>query len=182
MLTTYYILPIQLKKWYSVKRSTTLQQSRWVCQVRLVCTCQSPVCPDWHQNIPKIWMDWESGIFPSDFINIFWWLMLSMIFDPNRFPGYILSEHTKASDQTTTIDLSSFNLNLGDFGSARLVATLTPGPTVEQSTISVILSNVNDEDCSLSISCSLLVVNEHGEQISKVFFNICYEDRYSQPQ
>ena len=168
--------------WYSVRRRSTIQQNRWVCQVRLVCTCQSPVCPDGHQNIPKIWMDWESGIFPSHFINIFWWLMLSMIFDPNRFPGYILSEHTKASDQTTTIDLSSFNLNLGDFGSARLVATLTPGPTVEQSTISVILSNVNGEDSSLSISCSLLVVNELGEQISKVFFNICYKDRYSQPQ
>ena len=101
-----------------------------------------------------------------------------MIFDPNRFPGYILSEHTKASDQTTTIDLSSFNLNLGDFGSARLVATLTPGPTVEQSTISVILSNVNGESSSISISCSLLVVNELGEQIFKVFFNICYKDRY----
>ena len=97
-----------------------------------------------------------------------------MIFDLIRFPGYILSEHTKAS----SVDLSSFNLNLGDFGSARLVASLTPGPSVEQSIISVILSNVDGEDSSLSISCSLLVVNEHGEEISKVFPNIWQKDMY----
>ena len=91
-----------------------------------------------------------------------------MIFDLIRFPGYILSEHTKAS----SVDLSSFNLNLGDFGSARLVAS------VEQSNISVVLSNVDGEDSSLSISCSLLVVNEHGEEISKVFPYTYLAERY----
>ena len=102
-----------------------------------------------------------------------------MIFDLIRFPGYILSEHLKASSesvQTSSIDLSSFNLNLGDFGSARLVASLTPGQTVDQSIISVILSNVDGEDSALSISCSLLVVNELGQQISKVFLNIYHKD------
>ena len=98
-----------------------------------------------------------------------------MTFDLIRFPGYILSQYLKTSPDTN-IDLSSFNLNLGDFGSARLVATLTQGPSVEQSTISVILSNVDGEDSSLSISCSLLVVNEHGEEISKVFPNIWQKD------
>ena len=104
-----------------------------------------------------------------------------MIFDLIRFPGYILSEHLKASSergQTSSIDLSSFNLNLGDFGSARLVASLTPGQTVDQSIISVILSNVDGEDSSLSISCSLLVVNEHGEEISKVFPYTYLAERY----
>ena len=101
-----------------------------------------------------------------------------MIFDLIRFPGYILSEHLKASEsgQTSSIDLSSFNLNLGDFGSARLVASLTPGQTVDQSIISVILSNVDGEDSALSISCSLLVVNELGQQISKEILNIYHKD------
>ena len=65
----------------------------------------------------------------------------------------------------TNIDLSSFNLNLGDFGSARLVATLTPSSNGEQSSVAVILSNVNGEDSLLSIKCCLLQINENGEQM-----------------
>ena len=93
--------------------------------------------------------------------------MLAMLFDLIRFPGYILSDYLSPA-QTTAIDLSSFNLNLGDFGSARLVATLTPpGSSQEQSFITVTLSNVNGEDSLLSINCCLLVLNENGEQIFK---------------
>lgn len=87
-----------------------------------------------------------------------------MIFDLIRFPGYILSQYLKTSPDTN-IDLSSFNLNLGDFGSARLVATLTPSSNGEQSSVAVILSNVNGEDSLLSIKCCLLQINENGEQM-----------------
>ena len=89
-----------------------------------------------------------------------------MILDLIRFPGYILSQYLRTS-LDTNIDLSSFNLNLGDFGSGRLVATLTPSSGQEQSSLAVILSNVNGEDSLLSIKCCLLQVNENGEQIFK---------------
>ena len=94
-----------------------------------------------------------------------------MTFDLIRFPGYILSEYLKAS-QTTNIDLSSFNLNLGEFGSARLVASLIPpGSGEDQGSLSVVLSNVEGEDTVLSLTCCLLLVNEHGEQIFQAGFN-----------
>lgn len=101
-----------------------------------------------------------------------------MTFDLTRFPGYILSQYLKTSFDTN-IDLSSFNLNLGDFGSARLVATLTPSSDGEQSSVAVILSNVNGEDSLLSIKCCLLQINENGGQMFQAsFLRISYNSLY----
>ena len=72
--------------------------------------------------------------------------------------------------------MASFNLNLGDFGKARLVACLDVGSTVGKSTIQVSLRCVLDEsdesnklrEDEISIECCLIVINEDGELIHQV--------------
>ena len=94
-----------------------------------------------------------------------------------RFPGYILGEYiNETGHDSSSHDLASFNLNLGDFGKARLVACLDVGSTVGKSTIQVSLRCVLDEsdesnklrEDEISIECCLIVINEDGELIHQV--------------
>ena len=83
-----------------------------------------------------------------------------------RFPGYILAEYLSDKDlSSSSQDLSSFNLNLGDFGQARLVASLTGC----EARILVSLSPVTNQDGDqINIECSLLVIDEEANILHQV--------------
>merc|ERR1712227_898171 len=94
-----------------------------------------------------------------------------------RFPGYVLGEYiNETGHDSSSHGLASFNLNLGDFGRARLEARLDVGSAAGNSTIQVILSYVRDEsdeddkvkEDEISIECCLIVINEDGELIHQV--------------
>lgn len=83
-----------------------------------------------------------------------------------RFPGHILSAILEETGHDgSSHDLSSFNLNLGDFGQCRLVASLHLGNSKEECCIKVKLSVTSQDeesDDKFSITSSMLVVNEEG--------------------
>ena len=83
-----------------------------------------------------------------------------------RFPGYILAEYLSDKDlSSSSQDLSSFNLNLGDFGQARLVASLNGC----EARILVSLSPVTNQDGDqINIECSLLVIDEEANILHQV--------------
>ena len=83
-----------------------------------------------------------------------------------RFPGYILAEYLSDKDlSSSSQDLSSFNLNLGDFGQARLVASLNG----YEARILVSLSPVTNQDGDqINIECSLLVIDEEANILHQV--------------
>ena len=51
---------------------------------------------------------------------------------------------SRSSNNGLFQDLSSFNLNLGDFGKARLVSSLDVGDGQDKSRINVVLSKVDE--------------------------------------
>ncbi len=83
-----------------------------------------------------------------------------------RFPGYILAEYLSEKDPSLpSQDLSSFNLNLGDFGQARLVA----GIAGAEAKLVVSLSPVSNQDGDqINIECSLLVIDEDANLLHQV--------------
>ena len=95
----------------------------------------------------------------------------------SRFPGYILGEYiNETGHDSSSHDLASFNLNLGDFGKARLEACLDVGSAADKSNINVNLSCVLDEsdndykvtEDEISIECCLIAINEDGELLHQV--------------
>ena len=83
-----------------------------------------------------------------------------------RFPGYILAEYLSDQDPSSSSqDLSSFNLNLGDFGQARLAASIK----ASEARLLVTLSPVSNEDGDqINIECSLLVIDEDANLLHQV--------------
>jgi len=83
-----------------------------------------------------------------------------------RFPGYILAEYLRDKDlSSSSQDLSSFNLNLGDFGQARLVASLAGC----EARLLVSLSPVSNQDGDqINIECSLLVIDEEANILHQI--------------
>ena len=86
----------------------------------------------------------------------------------SRFPGYILAEYLSENDSRSpsqSQDLSSFNLNLGDFGQARLVASIAGS----EAKLLVSLSPVSNQDGDqINIECSLLVIDEDANLLHQV--------------
>ena len=85
-----------------------------------------------------------------------------------RFPGYTLSGCLREADPSSTShqDLSSFNINLGDFGQARLVASLA----VSEARIHVSLTPVPSPGAGdkINIECSLLVIDQDANLLQQV--------------
>lgn len=86
----------------------------------------------------------------------------------SRFPGYILAEYLSENDSSLpsqSQDLSSFNLNLGDFGQARLVASIAGS----EAKLLVSLSPVSNQDGDqINIECSLLVIDEDANLLHQI--------------
>ena len=91
---------------------------------------------------------------------------------------YILSEYiSETGYDSSSHDLASFNLNLGDFGQARLVASLNVGSGASESVIKVTLSrgepseeqseNITSQD-KISIECCMIIINEEGKLENQV--------------
>ena len=84
----------------------------------------------------------------------------------SRFPGYILAEYLSENDSSLpSQDLSSFNLNRGDFGQARRVGSLAGC----EARLLVSLSPVTNQDGDqINIECSLLVIDEEANILHQV--------------
>ena len=105
------------------------------------------------------------------------WVWVFRVNILSRFPSYVLGEYiNETGHDSSSHGLASFNLNLGDFGKARLEACLDVGSAAGNSTIQVILSYVLDEsdeddkvtEDEISIECCMIVINEDGELIHQV--------------
>ena len=113
----------------------------------------------WERSFVK-WIV-EVQISPSDELH---WLELSEA--GLRFPGHILGP-LLGDTESSHHQLSSFNLNLGDFGQARLVASLH----ADQGSLVVRLSaEANEDKDEVNMECSLLVVGEEGALLHQVTF------------
>ena len=91
-----------------------------------------------------------------------------------RFPGHILGP-LLGDTESSHHQLSSFNLNLGDFGQARLVASLH----ADQGSLVVRLSaEANEDKDEVNMECSLLVVSEEGALLHQVTLFACESNQF----